>query len=138
MRFKIQTLNNISIKGLERLPRERFEVASEINNPDAILVLVGDGDRRAATGWVACGNATPQGPRHVHGQEQAEPAPGRTVGLAWRRTSPCPALIAPRSSPFWRGPGQGRPSSTCWICSRRTSLPAAGPTDSSISPRLVP
>lgn len=42
MRFKIQTLNNISIKGLERLPRERFEVASEINNPDAILVRSAD------------------------------------------------------------------------------------------------
>ena len=36
MRFKIQTLNNISIKGLERLPRDRFEVASEINNPDGV------------------------------------------------------------------------------------------------------
>src|SRR6187551_2866255 len=42
MRFKIQTLNNISIKGLERLPREKFEVASEINNPDAILVRSAD------------------------------------------------------------------------------------------------
>src|SRR5262249_21015099 len=42
MRFKIQTLNNISIKGLERLPRERFEVASEITNPDAILVRSAD------------------------------------------------------------------------------------------------
>jgi D-3-phosphoglycerate dehydrogenase len=42
MRFKIQTLNNISIKGLERLPRERFEVASEIGNPDAVLVRSAD------------------------------------------------------------------------------------------------
>jgi D-3-phosphoglycerate dehydrogenase len=42
MRFKIQTLNNISIKGLERLPRERFEVASEIVNPDAVLVRSAD------------------------------------------------------------------------------------------------
>jgi D-3-phosphoglycerate dehydrogenase len=42
MRFKIQTLNNISIKGLERLPRDRFEVASDINNPDAILVRSAD------------------------------------------------------------------------------------------------
>ena len=42
MRFKIQTLNNISIKGLERLPRERFEVASDINSPDAILVRSAD------------------------------------------------------------------------------------------------
>ncbi len=36
--LKILTLNNISVKGLERLPRERYEVASEITNPDAILV----------------------------------------------------------------------------------------------------
>ena len=42
MRFKIQTLNNISIKGLERLPRDRFEVASDINSPDAILVRSAD------------------------------------------------------------------------------------------------
>lgn len=36
--FKIQTLNNISVLGLERLPRDRYEVASEISHPDAILV----------------------------------------------------------------------------------------------------
>lgn len=36
--YKIQTLNNISIKGLDRLPRERYEIASEIGHPDAILV----------------------------------------------------------------------------------------------------
>lgn len=36
--FKIQTLNNISVAGLERLPRERYEVASELAHPDAILV----------------------------------------------------------------------------------------------------
>nr|VFJ68661.1 MAG: D-3-phosphoglycerate dehydrogenase [Candidatus Kentron sp. FW] len=35
---KILTLNNISIKGLEQLPRDRYEVASEIQNPDAILL----------------------------------------------------------------------------------------------------
>ena len=42
MRFKVQTLNNISIKGLERLPRERFEVASEIGNPEweQVITLV--------------------------------------------------------------------------------------------------
>ncbi|MBF0256035.1 MAG: phosphoglycerate dehydrogenase, partial [Gammaproteobacteria bacterium] len=32
------TLNNISVVGLERLPRERYEVASEISHPDAILL----------------------------------------------------------------------------------------------------
>ena len=36
--FKILTLNNISVEGLQRLPRERYEVASEIGHPDAILV----------------------------------------------------------------------------------------------------
>lgn len=36
--YKILTLNNISIKGLDRLPREQFEVASEIGHPDGILV----------------------------------------------------------------------------------------------------
>lgn len=40
--FKIQTLNNIAVAGLERLPRERYEVASEITHPDAILVRSAD------------------------------------------------------------------------------------------------
>lgn len=36
--YKIQTLNNISIKGLERFTRDKYEVASEIGHPDAILL----------------------------------------------------------------------------------------------------
>ncbi len=36
--YKIQTLNNISVAGLDRLPRDNYEVASEMNNPDAILL----------------------------------------------------------------------------------------------------
>ncbi|CAK0763825.1 3-phosphoglycerate dehydrogenase [Gammaproteobacteria bacterium] len=36
--YKILTLNNISVSGLERFPRDRYEVASEIQHPDAILV----------------------------------------------------------------------------------------------------
>jgi len=36
--FKILTLNNISVAGLERLPRNRYEVSSEIQHPDAILL----------------------------------------------------------------------------------------------------
>ena len=36
--YKILTLNNISVAGLNRLPRERYEVASEITHPDAILL----------------------------------------------------------------------------------------------------
>jgi D-3-phosphoglycerate dehydrogenase len=36
--FKILTLNNISVAGLDRLPRDKYEVASEITHPDGILV----------------------------------------------------------------------------------------------------
>ncbi len=36
--YKILTLNNISVTGLDRLPRDQYEVASEIQHPDAILV----------------------------------------------------------------------------------------------------
>jgi D-3-phosphoglycerate dehydrogenase len=40
--FKIQTLNNISVVGLERLPRDRYEVASDIQHPDALLLRSAD------------------------------------------------------------------------------------------------
>ena len=36
--FKIQTLNNISVRGLDRLPRNKYEIASEFSSPDAILL----------------------------------------------------------------------------------------------------
>ena len=36
--YKILTLNSISVSGLERLPRDRYEIASEIQNPDAVLL----------------------------------------------------------------------------------------------------
>ena len=36
--FKILTYNNISRAGLDRLPDERYEVAAQIDNPDAILL----------------------------------------------------------------------------------------------------
>ena len=36
--YKIQTLNKISSKGLNHFPLDNYEVASDINNPDAILV----------------------------------------------------------------------------------------------------
>ncbi|HHJ14888.1 MAG TPA: 3-phosphoglycerate dehydrogenase [Gammaproteobacteria bacterium] len=36
--YKILTLNNISVAGLERLPRDRYEIASEMQHPDAILL----------------------------------------------------------------------------------------------------
>jgi D-3-phosphoglycerate dehydrogenase / 2-oxoglutarate reductase len=41
-RFRIQTLNNISIRGLDRLPRAQYEVASDIGRPDGVLVRSAD------------------------------------------------------------------------------------------------
>jgi D-3-phosphoglycerate dehydrogenase len=41
-KFRIQTLNDIAVVGLERLPRERYEVASELAEPDAILLRSAD------------------------------------------------------------------------------------------------
>ena len=38
MSYKVLTLNQISIKGLERLPRDGYEIASEFSAPDAILL----------------------------------------------------------------------------------------------------
>jgi len=42
MRYRILTLNNISARGLERLPRDRYEIAADIDRPDAILVRSSD------------------------------------------------------------------------------------------------
>ncbi len=38
MTYRVLTLNNIAAAGLERLPRDRYEVASGLESPDAILV----------------------------------------------------------------------------------------------------
>ncbi len=40
MRFKILTLNNISVAGLQHLPREYYEVASEIQHPGCHFVAL--------------------------------------------------------------------------------------------------
>lgn len=36
--YKIQTLNNISVKGLDKFSRDKYEVASEIQSPDAYML----------------------------------------------------------------------------------------------------
>src|SRR5688572_33085080 len=36
--YKILTLNNISSKGLDRLPKDKYQTASDMKQPDAILV----------------------------------------------------------------------------------------------------
>jgi D-3-phosphoglycerate dehydrogenase len=40
--YKIRTLNNIAVAGLRRLPRELYEVSSDIPRPDAIIVRSAD------------------------------------------------------------------------------------------------
>jgi D-3-phosphoglycerate dehydrogenase / 2-oxoglutarate reductase len=42
MRHRILTLNNISARGLERLPRERYEISATLEQPDAILLRSAD------------------------------------------------------------------------------------------------
>jgi len=42
MSFRILKLNSISVRGLDRLPRDRYEVASEVGHPQAILVRSAD------------------------------------------------------------------------------------------------
>jgi D-3-phosphoglycerate dehydrogenase len=42
VRYRILTLNSLSARALERLPRDRYEVASGLERPDAILVRSAD------------------------------------------------------------------------------------------------
>src|SRR5881392_1521714 len=42
MIYRILTLNDISPRGLARLPRERYEVGAAVTRPDAILVRSAD------------------------------------------------------------------------------------------------
>ena len=42
MSYRIQTLNEISPKGLARLPAERYEVGPKVQSPDALLVRSAD------------------------------------------------------------------------------------------------
>jgi D-3-phosphoglycerate dehydrogenase len=42
MGFRILTLNSISMRGLERLPRDRYEIASEVGHPHGVLVRSAD------------------------------------------------------------------------------------------------
>lgn len=42
MSFRILTLNNIATRGLDRFPREEYEIASEFSHPDAVMVRSAD------------------------------------------------------------------------------------------------
>jgi D-3-phosphoglycerate dehydrogenase len=80
--FKILTLNNISARGLERLPRERYEIASDTPEPDAIIVRSAD----------------------MH--TMAIPATVKAVGRAGAGTNNVPvAELSKRGVPVFNAPG---------------------------------
>jgi D-3-phosphoglycerate dehydrogenase len=82
MSFKILMLNNISVRGLERLPRDKYEVASEIGHPDAVLVRSAD----------------------MH--EMDVPASVKAVGRAGAGTNNIPvAKFSKRGVPVFNAPG---------------------------------
>jgi len=56
--FRIQTLNKISPLGLDLFPRDKYEIASDIPNPDAILVRSADmNDSKIPDSVLAIGRA---------------------------------------------------------------------------------
>jgi D-3-phosphoglycerate dehydrogenase len=80
--FKILTLNNISARGLERLPRERYDVTTDIADPDAIILRSAD----------------------MH--EMAIPASVKAVGRAGAGTNNVPvAKLSKRGVPVFNAPG---------------------------------
>ena len=82
MSYKILTLNNISVRGLDRLPRDKYEVASEIGNPDAIILRSAD----------------------MH--EMNIPASVKAVGRAGAGTNNVPvAKLSKRGVPVFNAPG---------------------------------
>ena len=82
MSFRILTLNSISVRGLERLPRERYEVASSIGEPDAVLVRSAD----------------------MHGMDV--PASVKAVARAGAGTNNIPvASLSKRGVPVFNAPG---------------------------------
>ena len=84
MSYKILTLNNISVRGLERLPRDRYEVASEIGHPDAILLRSADMHAMEIPSSVLA--VAPRRRRHQQrAGRQAEPSRGAGVQRAGRQ-----------------------------------------------------
>src|SRR5512138_339761 len=75
-------LNNISVRGLERLPRDRYEVASTLSDPDAVLVRSAD----------------------MHDMEI--PASVRAIGRAGAGTNNIPVKkLSERGVPVFNAPG---------------------------------
>jgi D-3-phosphoglycerate dehydrogenase len=105
--ISILTLNNISVRGLERLPRERYEVASEIGNPHAVLLRSAD----------------------MHGHEH--PASVLAVARAGAGTNNIPvAELSKRGVPVFNAPAPTPTPSRnwCWraVPRRAQHLPGLG------------
>ena len=73
-RYRILTLNNISPRGLERLPAARYVVGDEIDDPDAMLVRSADMHAPSGQGCRARSRAG-AGVNNI------------PVGIAWRAAS---------------------------------------------------
>lgn len=81
-RFTIRTLNNISSRGLDRLPRDRYAVSSDAAAPDAIIVRSAD----------------------MH--SMTIPASVKAVGRAGAGTNNVPvAALSKRGVPVFNAPG---------------------------------
>lgn len=81
-RFSIRTINNISPRGLERLPRDRYEVSSNIAEPDAIIL------------------------RSAEMSEATIPRSVKAVGRAGAGTNNLPvAALSKRGVPVFNAPG---------------------------------
>ena len=112
MGYRILTLNNISVRGLERLPRERYELASEVGNPHAVLLRSAD----------------------MHSMNI--PPSVLAVARAGAGTNNIPvAALSKRGVPVFNAPGPTptRSRSWCWPgCSwRRATSARHGPTRAS-------
>ena len=119
MRFRVQTLNGISPKGLERLPRDRYEVAAAIARPDAILVRSADMHSLEIPGSVlAVGRAgagtnnipVPLLSQRLQRRHGAEHLPGGVSQAAGTSTGISGPSCAPWSSASW-SPDQNLPGS---------------------------
>ena len=58
--FKVRTRNQIALEGLERFPRDRFEVGTELADPEGILLRSradpgGRDARLRAVAWAGAG-----------------------------------------------------------------------------------
>jgi D-3-phosphoglycerate dehydrogenase / 2-oxoglutarate reductase len=80
--FRIRTINNISPRGLERLPRDRYAVSSDDGDPDAIIV------------------------RSAEMNDASIPATVKAIGRAGAGTNNVPvAAMSKRGVPVFNAPG---------------------------------